>query len=130
MADKSTYFRDAILNLMKAAGITAITPYVSLHTADPGTTGASEVTGDAYVRKAVTWGAIGDGATGRKVANSAAVEWTSLDSTNDRTITYAGIRDAEAAGNFIYRIVLTGPKVVNAGDPCSFPIGDLEVEEA
>ena len=38
-------------------------PFVSLHTADPGTTGASEATGGspAYARKALTWGAASNG---------------------------------------------------------------------
>jgi hypothetical protein len=40
------------------AGLVASAVYASLHTADPGTTGTSEVTGGspAYARKAITWG--------------------------------------------------------------------------
>jgi hypothetical protein len=40
------------------AGLVAVALYASLHTADPGTTGTSEVTGGtpAYARKAITWG--------------------------------------------------------------------------
>ena len=34
-------------------GILGISVYVSLHSADPGTTGASEITGNAYARVAV-----------------------------------------------------------------------------
>lgn len=35
----------------------AAAPYISLHTADPGTTGASEVAGGGYARQQTTWGA-------------------------------------------------------------------------
>lgn len=42
--------------------------YISLHTGDPGTTGANEVSGSGYARKAVVWGAAGSGiATGGEV---------------------------------------------------------------
>lgn len=42
-----------------AAAYAAVATHASLHTADPGTTGASEVTGGspAYARKALTWSA-------------------------------------------------------------------------
>ena len=40
-----------------ATAVTALGNYVSMHTADPGTTGASEATGGApaYARKQTTW---------------------------------------------------------------------------
>jgi hypothetical protein len=39
------------------SGISALTGhFLSLHTATPGTTGASEVSGGSYARVAVTWG--------------------------------------------------------------------------
>ena len=40
-----------------ADAATALGNSISLHTADPGTTGASEVAGGAYARKTTTWGA-------------------------------------------------------------------------
>lgn len=51
---------DAELNAMADAEAARIT-HLSLHTADPGKTGASEVTGGspAYARQAVTFGAAG-----------------------------------------------------------------------
>lgn len=47
--------------------------YLSLHRADPSTTGANELTGGspAYARKAVTWGSASSGA----VASSASVRF-------------------------------------------------------
>lgn len=58
----------AFTNAAKEAGalaITALGNVISLHTADPGTTGASEATGGspAYARKTTTWaGGASDGA--------------------------------------------------------------------
>lgn len=52
----------ALTNLTKetaADAVIGLGSYVSLHTADPGTTGASEATGGspAYARKQTTWSA-------------------------------------------------------------------------
>ncbi len=43
--------------------VTAVIGFLSLHTADPGGTGANEATGGspAYARKAITWGASSSG---------------------------------------------------------------------
>jgi len=130
MANKTTHHRDAVLNVMRSTTLTAFTPYVSLHTADPGLTGANEVTGDAYVRIAGTFGAPTDGSTGRKIANSAAVTFPEIDSTGNRTVSHFCIWDAETGGNPRYNGALATTRVVNAGLPASFEIGDLEVEEA
>lgn len=53
-------FTAAVLNAMIDAAATMGT-YVSAHTADPGTSGASEVTGGSYARQQTTWGAAGNG---------------------------------------------------------------------
>lgn len=67
--------------------------FVSLHTADPGTTGASEVTGGTYARVAVTWGAPSAGA----VANSNALTINLPAST---TAAYFGIWSASTVGTY------------------------------
>ena len=128
MADKSTYFRDAVLNTMRATGITAITARVSLHTADPGLTGASEVTAGAnsYARQPVTFGAPATGGGGRQIANSAALTWTDMPAV---TVTHVGIWDALTVGNFLYGDALTASQVVNAGGTFEFPISNLTVTE-
>ncbi len=56
----------ALTNAGKAVGLNAIAAvagFASLHTANPGGTGASEVTGGtpAYARKAITWNAAASG---------------------------------------------------------------------
>jgi hypothetical protein len=68
--------------------------HISLHTADPGTSGASEVTGGAYARKATTWGTV----SGSAVTGSA----VTLDVPAGTTITHWGLWSALTAGNFLY----------------------------
>lgn len=47
------------------AGLTGVITHVSLHTADPGLTGTSEVTGGspAYARQSITWAAWSGGSS-------------------------------------------------------------------
>ena len=67
--------------------------YVSLHTADPGTTGASEVTGGSYARVAVTWNAASSGS----VTNSGAL---SLNLPASTTASYFGVWSASTSGTY------------------------------
>jgi hypothetical protein len=67
--------------------------YVSLHTADPTTTGGSEVTGGTYVRVAVSWNA----ASGGSVTNSGAL---SINLPASTTASYFGIWSASTAGTY------------------------------
>lgn len=126
MADKSTYFRDAVLNILRGTTVTGITAYVSLHDDDPGLTGADEVTGGSYIRKAVTLAAPGDGGGGRQTSNSAAVSFPLMPAV---TVTHVGIWDAETGGNFLYGDALTASQVVNLGGTLEFPIGELKITE-
>ena len=69
--------------------------YVSLHTADPGTTGASEVTGGTYARVAVTWTA---SSAGSPATNAGALTINVPAST---TVAYFGIWSAITAGTYM-----------------------------
>jgi hypothetical protein len=74
--------------------------WISLHTADPGTTGTSEATGGspAYARKQTTWGT---------AASSAVVgSQVSID-VPAGTYTYAGLWSAATAGTFIDKVLIT-----------------------
>lgn len=68
--------------------------YVSLHTADPGTTGASEVTGGTYARAAVTWTA----STGGSAASNSGALTINLPAST--TASYFGIWSASTAGTY------------------------------
>lgn len=75
--------------------------WLSLHTADPGQTGASEATGGspAYARKQTTWGA----ANGSGVAAGSQVTFDVPAST----ITHVGFWSASTAGTFRGSINIT-----------------------
>lgn len=68
--------------------------YISLHTADPGATGTSEVTGGTYARVATTWGTVSNSS----VTGSAAT----INVPASTTITHWGLWTAVTAGTFYY----------------------------
>jgi hypothetical protein len=84
-------FTTAVLNLAVDAVATAGT-WISAHTADPGTTGTSEVTGGAYARQQTTWGtASGGSRVGSQVT---------IPIPTGTTVTHIGIWSASTAGTF------------------------------
>lgn len=96
--------------------------YVALFTAAPSDTGGgTEVSGGAYVRKAVTFAVTGDTAS-----NTAAVEFDAA-TTNWGLITHAAIFDASTAGNMIAYASLTTSKQIDVDDVLRIPAGDLDV---
>ena len=96
--------------------------YIGLFTAAPNDTGGgTEVSGTAYVRKAVTFTVTGDTAS-----NSAAVEWP-VAGGSWGTITDLAIFDAVTAGNMIGYATLTSAKTIATGDVFRIPLGDLDV---
>lgn len=81
---------DAVINAAVDGAAATIT-HVSLHTADPGTTGANEATGGGYTREALVWGA------------AAGTEADATQVTFDvpsGTFTHFGLWDAATTGNF------------------------------
>ena len=67
--------------------------YVSLHTGDPSTTGANEVTGGTYARVAVTW----NSPSGGSVTNSGAL---SINLPASTTASYFGVWSAGTSGTY------------------------------
>ena len=74
-------------------GLTAAATHVSLHTADPSTDGANEVTGSPYTRELADWAA----ASGGTAVNSGSIVFDVPEST---TIAFLGYWSAETAGTF------------------------------
>lgn len=130
----SSYLKDAILTWLKGTNMPAApaTVYVSLHTGDPGKTGASEVSGGSYARVAVTtvsgWSAISNGTgTQRKVTNAGTITFPAPTGAWG-TATYFGIWDASTTGNFLAGGALGGSQVIASGDGApSFAIGDMTI---
>lgn len=80
------------------AAIGALGDDISLHTADPGTSGASEVVGGTYARVATTWGS----ASASSMAGSAVV----INVPASTTITHWGVWTAGSGGTFLQGGVL------------------------
>lgn len=111
----------------EAAVITPLTTtaYVSLHTADPGDTGTSEVSGGGYGRVGpVTFGNTGNNPT---VSSNSSILNFAAATAAWGTISYFGIWDASTAGNFRGSGAITTPKAVNNGDTASFGAGSLTI---
>lgn len=84
-------FTAAVLNAMIDAAATMGT-YISAHTADPGTSGANEVTGGSYARQQTTWGSASNGVrAGTQVTIPIPVS---------TTVTHVGVWSAASGGLF------------------------------
>lgn len=95
--------------------------YVSLHTADPGETGTSEVTGGSYGRQGPeSFSAAAAGAS----ANSTQIDFTSMPAV---TVTHVGLWDAATGGNFLWGGALDTSRTLNSGDTFRIAVGDLDV---
>lgn len=117
----SNYAEDKILDsVLNNISFAVTTPYVSLHDGDPAETGANEVTGGSYIRKAGSFAA----ASGGTCSSDAQLEWTNMPAC---TVDYVGIWDAETTGNFLWGGATTASKTVNAGDTFRIASGDLDV---
>jgi hypothetical protein len=82
--------------------------YLSLHTADPGETGTSEVTGGTYSRKSWTF----SGPTNGVVTLSTTVLFTGMPAC---TVTHFGVWDAASGGNFLWSGPASASKTYSAG---------------
>ena len=93
----STYLKNAWLNTLRNVSFSVATTYASLHSANPGNTGASELSGGspAYARKAVAWNA----ATGGAMDDS--TNGAVFDVPAGATVAFVGLWDALTNGNFL-----------------------------
>ncbi|MBF6449039.1 MULTISPECIES: phage tail fiber protein [Nocardia] len=90
------------------AGIGGANTYVSIHTGDPGTSGANEATGGspAYARVATTWGAASNGqVSGSQVTINLPAG----------TYTYAGLWTAASGGTFIDKVAIASTTLGSQG---------------
>ncbi|MDM7488696.1 hypothetical protein QT969_10375 [Rhodococcus sp. CSLK01-03] len=103
MAIAVTSTKNALATAYAGLGV-----YISLHTADPTSTGQYEATGGspAYARKATTWGAAASGqVTGSEVTIDAPAG----------TYTHAGIWSAATGGTFIDKVSITSTTLGSQG---------------
>ena len=100
---------DAIFNGTSWNPMASGDPYISLHTGDPGTTGANEVAGGSYARQRPAFNAASSG----QAKNTSSINFTSMPSA---TITYVGVWTAVSGGTFIIGGALSASTSVSAGN--------------
>jgi len=116
---------DAILNAIgNNTSYVIATPYMQLHTAEPGTAGTTSVATETS-RKLVSFGAPQAGAAGfRKIVNDAAVTWVAIAGSQDAT--HFSLWDASTSGNYLGSGVITAA-AYTAGDTYNIAIGAAEL---
>ncbi len=126
MAGLSTASANKLLDcLVNQTNWTApTTPYLSLHTANPGTTGASEVSGSSYARVVVTTKF--PAAASGLCSNDVAITFPTA-TTPGYTVTHWGLWDASTAGNFLAGGDVSPDKVIGIGGIPEFAIGELDL---
>ena len=128
MSSFSDYTENLVLNwLLTTNSATRPTAwYVGLFTAAPSDTGGgTEVSGNAYARKAT--GTITVAGTATTATNDAAIEFAAASGGNWGTITHAAIFDASTGGNMIAWAALATSRTINDGDVFRIPAGSLTV---
>ena len=96
--------------------------YLGLFTAAPGEAGGgTELSGSAYVRKAVNFAT-----SGATTSNNAAIEFPTATGSWG-TVTHVGVFDAETSGNLMAYATLSSSKAIATGDVFRVPSGDLDI---
>lgn len=125
----STYMANRIIDIMVNGGAAPLlaNTYVSLHTGDPGNTGANEATYTSYARVAVASGTAGFAVAATKTTdNENAITFPENTGTL-QAVTHVGIWDAASTGNFIIGGALSGSTDIGAGGIPEFAAGDLDL---
>ena len=96
--------------------------YLGLFTAAPGEAGGgTELSGSAYVRKAVAFAT-----SGATTSNNAAIEFPTATGSWG-TVTHVGVFDAASSGNLMAYATLSSSKAIATGDVFRVPSGDLDI---
>lgn len=93
--------------------IAGLGAYISLHTADAGTTGASEATGGGYARVQTTWSAGTTGVNTGSVVNISCAAGTYVQ---------GGVWSAASSGTFVGSAAFGGGNVVVSGTGASISV--------
>lgn len=138
MSQMTNYLENKIVDLLfrNQAFAAPANLHISLHTANPGETGASELASTGgYVRAAIasnlnnwrstngTTGSVSSGTTGQ-TSNATAANFPTP-TANWGTVTHFAIWDASTGGNCLLYGALTVTKTINQGDSVSFADGAL-----
>lgn len=122
MSFSNTYETNVLKWAFNSDAVTRPTAwYLGLFTSNPNEGSGTEISGNNYARKAVTFTVSGDTAT-----NSGTVEFDAATGSWG-TISYAAIFDASTGGNQIAYAALTTSKEIDTGDILRFPTGEVDV---
>jgi hypothetical protein len=125
MSEMSNFLENALINatLRNTSYTSPAVVYMALYTSDPtdADTG-TEVSGSAYARQAITFGAPSNGVT----TNSAVIEFPQAGGSWG-TVAFIGIRDALTSGNLLFHTPLDISKTIDTGDVFRVAIGSLSV---
>jgi len=125
MAEFSNYLENALINatLRNTAYTSPSAVYLALYTTDPtDADSGTEVSGGAYARQSITFGAPSNGVS----TTTAAIEYPQA-TASWGTVTHIGIRDASSAGNLLYHSPLDASKTIATGDVFRVAAGSLTV---
>lgn len=127
---KTHFFEAIVENMLKGTNPTAIAGlYLGLFTAAPGESGGgTEVTGGAYARQALAFGAVAAQASGSQIANAGAIVFPTA-TAGWGTVTHVAIFDAASGGNMLYYGTLTVSLTVSASGQVQFAIGAITLLE-
>lgn len=103
--------------------------YVALYTSSTNdASGGTEVSGNAYARTAITFGAAQQPSTGYTYCtNSGTVTFPTASGGAWGTITHIAIYDASTSGNRLFHGALTASKTVSDGDTFQIQANNLTI---
>lgn len=105
----SNYAENKLLDTIGGVAFSVTTPYLQLHTGDPGEDGTANAAGET-TRQSASFNA----ASGGSMVTSANVTWTNVSTTE--TVTHWSAWDAASAGNCLWTGALTSSASLEAGD--------------
>lgn len=127
MSALSDYAEKLLLDWMMTTG-SATRPtawYVALYTAAPSDSGGgTEVSGNGYSRKAVTFDAAST--PGGTTSNTGAVSFTAAGG-DWGIVSHLGIFTASSGGNLLWHGAMTASKTIADGDTLEFAIGNIDL---
>lgn len=97
--------------------------YLSLHSGNPGSNGANELSGNGYTRQNIT--TLFDDATAGIVGNNGVITFGPASGSPWAAATYFGFWTASSGGTFIGGFPLTNSQTVTVPNTASFAIGAL-----
>ena len=128
MSEFSTYFENAIINLMRNTAFTQINAYVALFNTSADTsqleagTLTNEISGNGYARELAGLTAPSDGTS----SNASEIAFTQATGSWG-TVRYCALMDAVSGGNILMYTQLDADKTVDTGDTFKIAAGDLDV---